>query len=406
MIGRLLRFGLPLLGALASSVAAAQAPLLSPGDVVLNSLAGNYRIDPKVPSAAPLSALLGTLTLAPDGAVYLLHDEEVFRVDLATGAETPVTPFGPTWGPFESFLMGTDGNFYLLSQGTVGGLYRVDPAVGVTEKLASRLACLIDCNRTLASGLAVAPDGGFFLTLSGNTTGDPGYVLHIDALGGLIRIVSQGGLLETPEEVVVDADGSLLMPDRRARAILRVDPVSGAQSIVAQGGKLLLPYHLARGDNGKLYVSELSSAGFIVGGHQVVEVDPATGLQRILMRPIEGRDVFVVPGIPAPPACADGLDNDEDRRSDFPRDRGCTGPHDGTEQPPCADGLDNDGDGLIDFGADPGCGGVDPKSQEAPQCSDLRDNDGDGWYDYPEDPECASPADNAEHYLSRRLRSR
>jgi hypothetical protein len=338
--------------------------------------------------------------------VYGLRDDEVYRLDLATGAETPVTPFGPTLGHFESFLMGADDSFYKLTSGSSGGLYRVDPAVGVTEMLASRLACLIHCTQTRASGIAVAPDGGFFLTLLGYFADSPGYVLHIDASGGLIRIVSQGGLLEKPDEVVVDVDGSLLIPDSRARAILRVDPVSGAQSIVAQGGKLLIPSHLARGDNGRLYVSELSSAGFIVGGSQVVEVDPATGLQRILMRPIDGGDLFVVPGIPAPPACADGLDNDGDRRADHPRDRGCTGPHDGTEQPPCADGLDNDGDGLIDFGEDPGCDDDGPKAQEAPQCSDARDNDGDGWYDHPEDPECASPADNAEHWLSRRLRRR
>jgi hypothetical protein len=387
-------------------MASAQEPLLATGDLLVSTWAGEYRIDPKVPSATLSSAPLGTLTVAPDGAVYQLRDDVVSLVDLATGDETPVTPFGPIWGGFQSFVVGSDGSFYALTSGTSGGLYRVDPAVGVTEKLASRLACLVDCQHAWASGIAVAPDGGFFLTLEGYFEGDPGYVLHIDTSGNLIRIVSRAGSLMRPAEVVVDADGSLLIPDSRARAILRVDPVSGEQSIVAQGGKLLSPFHLARGDNGKLYLSELSSSGFVVGGSQVVEVDPATGLQRILMRPVDVGDVFVAPGMPAPPACADDLDNDGDRRADYGRDRGCTGPHDGTEQPVCADGLDNDGDGLIDYAEDPGCESDGPKSQEAPQCNDGRDNDGDGWYDYPEDPECASPADNAEHWLPKKLRPR
>jgi len=109
------------------------------------------------------------------------------------------------------------------------------------------------------------------------------------------------------------------------------------------------------------------------------------------------RGLAVVPGIPAPPDCRDGIDNDGDRRVDFARDPGCSNPSDGTEQPPCTDGIDNDGDGLVDFGADPGCESTAPSGQENPQCSDRYDNDGDGLYDHPEDPECLAPSDNTEH---------
>jgi hypothetical protein len=129
-----------------------------------------------------------------------------------------------------------------------------------------------------------------------------------------------------------------------------------------------------------------------------VEIDPATGTQRILARPVSVRAIAVVPGVPAPPACMDRRDNDGDRRVDFGRDRGCTSPNDGTEEVACADGFDNDGDGLVDHGEDPGCGGVGPRHQEAPQCSDHFDNDGDGLYDHPEDPECLAAHDNTEHW--------
>ena len=126
--------------------------------------------------------------------------------------------------------------------------------------------------------------------------------------------------------------------------------------MVSQGGKLLSLYDIGVSASGKIYVSELDSAGFIVGGSQVVEIDPATGVQRIIVRPVSVRGIAVVPGTPAPPACRDGQDNDGDRRVDFPRDPGCTSPSDGTEQVACADGIDNDSDGLGRSGGPGLCG--------------------------------------------------
>lgn len=64
----------------------------------------------------------------------------------------------------------------------------------------------------------------------------------------------------------------------------------------------------------------------------------------------------IVPGgrlegfvVTLPPACDDGLDNDDDGFVDFPVDPGCPTAYSNTERPACDDGRDNDGDGLIDF---------------------------------------------------------
>ena len=68
--------------------------------------------------------------------------------------------------------------------------------------------------------------------------------------------------------------------------------------------------------------------------------------------------------ITPPPACSDGVDNDNDGGIDFDPvtfanpgnkttppsgtgDPGCLFPAWGTERPPCQDGIDNDGDGKI-----------------------------------------------------------
>jgi hypothetical protein len=54
------------------------------------------------------------------------------------------------------------------------------------------------------------------------------------------------------------------------------------------------------------------------------------------------------------PACANGVDDDNDGFVDFPADPGCESLNSYTESPQCNDNRDNDDDGLIDM-ADPGC---------------------------------------------------
>ncbi|HEY5920740.1 MAG TPA: hypothetical protein VIV11_03675, partial [Kofleriaceae bacterium] len=61
-----------------------------------------------------------------------------------------------------------------------------------------------------------------------------------------------------------------------------------------------------------------------------------------------------------PALCSDGLDNDNDMKTDYPNDPGCIDSADDTEANPailpvCADGMDNDTDTLTDFPADYGC---------------------------------------------------
>jgi hypothetical protein len=69
--------------------------------------------------------------------------------------------------------------------------------------------------------------------------------------------------------------------------------------------------------------------------------------------------------------------------------------------PQCSDGVDNDQDGKTDFPADPGCSSVTDESESPdpprrPQCSDGMDNDQDGKADIPADPGCSSATDDSE----------
>ena len=87
--------------------------------------------------------------------------------------------------------------------------------------------------------------------------------------------------------------------------------------------------------------------------------------------------------------CQNGIDDDNDDRTDHPADPGCTSPqdhfeNDNIQERQCANGLDDDDDGLIDIN-DPGCAetgrnGNDEASIQ-PACGDGLDNDNDGLID-------------------------
>ena len=109
------------------------------------------------------------------------------------------------------------------------------------------------------------------------------------------------------------------------------------------------------------------------------------------------------------PVCANNIDDDGDRLTDFPAEPGCTNAIDPTEADPspvslCANGVDDDMDGKLDYPADPGCRSaadtseVDPTA--LPDCGDTSDNDGDGKTSYPADPGCIAASDPREQNVA------
>jgi hypothetical protein len=86
-------------------------------------------------------------------------------------------------------------------------------------------------------------------------------------------------------------------------------------------------------------------------GDYYLFVDGATGAA--------GAFVLTANIIPRP-ECRNGRDDDDDGRTDYPAEPGCTEPDDTTELDPdvppvCSDDDDNDGDGLVDYPLDAGC---------------------------------------------------
>lgn len=109
------------------------------------------------------------------------------------------------------------------------------------------------------------------------------------ALKEISRNGSQGDLFRHPYDIVVAADGSLLVADMGAYAtptdrtpdgrIIRVDPVTGQQSLVTSGNLLVDPAGLALAPDGLIYVVENVGT---TGQPGVVSVNPATGAQTLV----------------------------------------------------------------------------------------------------------------------------
>jgi hypothetical protein len=98
------------------------------------------------------------------------------------------------------------------------------------------------------------------------------------------------------------------------------------------------------------------------GSHAVhaIAVDGQEATLGALQRanPITGPVASVEIVVPAPPACANGVDDDGDSLADFPADPGCKNAFGMTENPQCSNGLDDDGDLAIDYPADAKCRGA------------------------------------------------
>ena len=107
---------------------------------------------------------------------------------------------------------------------------------------------------------------------------DPGSTPQITQINrdGSIRIISSGGLLQTPRGIGVDGNGDIVVVDQSALLLLRVDPITGSQSIVSSGGFFDSPSQFAIEASGQIVVADTHQ------GYGLIRVDPVTGGQTVV----------------------------------------------------------------------------------------------------------------------------
>lgn len=114
----------------------------------------------------------------------------------------------------------------------------------------------------------------------------PESVVRVDPAAATATIVSQDGLLHDIDGIGIAADGALLAADHGtafgvAPSIVRIDATTGAQTVVTSGGSLLRPIDVVADGASDLLVLDTGSGS----GAQLIRVNVATGAQSVVVAP-------------------------------------------------------------------------------------------------------------------------
>lgn len=263
------------------------------------------------------------LSLTAHGQVFYcdsgsaLYGGSVFKVSV--GAPSLITSGNKLTQPLDITVTAT-GSLIVSDQGK---LVRVDPATGTQSVIVQSYNVLgapfgIACDSVgdvlAANGrsiLRVNPNGKIrMVTYGGDVTlpvdvaiAEDGYlyVIDLDFPPAIVRVhpkngnqlvVSQGGLLRSPQGIAVQGDYAFVTdiatPDGNfgSGRVLRVNIMTGTQSTLTTGGLLVGPVGITIEPDGLLvadpYVINQDSADLYDGG--IVRIDPNTGQQTLIVR--------------------------------------------------------------------------------------------------------------------------
>ena len=162
----------------------------------------------------------------------------VMRVNPANGEHRAVAPgvnfFLPTGVALDAAVN------VIIAEADIAGLdsrlHRVDHGVG---------ASILAINKpqgAIYSGVTIDRDGNILVVDTPNHS--PQGVLRFHPVTGAPTTVSEGQKLVSPIGIAVEANGPILVADRR-NGIIRIDPASGAQTTVSAGGSFSTPIGVA-----------------------------------------------------------------------------------------------------------------------------------------------------------------
>ncbi len=250
--------------------------------------------------AAPAAAA------AAAGDVYLADQSAgpggsgaIFRVDLATGAATPLTIGPPLQNPAD-MIFDRDGTLVVADDGAEA-IFRIDPLTGVVAEVA-RGGELAD-----PWGVAFGPDDRLFVTDVG--FGSPEAIIFrinvTDNPGAKIQY-STGSPLVDPVGIARESENAFLVADLNGvtgatdGVIHRVDAAVRGAPVrqVAAGTPLVDPWGISIGPDGGVMIAD---ANAFLGAGGLLSLDPKTGkVTPVASGPLytEPVDLTPVPGGP------------------------------------------------------------------------------------------------------------
>lgn len=189
------------------------------------------------------------------------------------GAIVEVEPGG--FHSFESLVLDEDGTLLAIAwdeDAVRGGIVRIDPDSAAIDPIST--GGLLH----FARGVALEEAGTILV-------GDDDAGIVRVALDGSQSLLSSGGWIEDPQDLAVEADGSILVVDSLMDVVLRVDPITGEQTVLSSGGSFHNPSGLAIEADGSILVADETCCAEpggdpFPGG--IFRVDPVSGEQSLV----------------------------------------------------------------------------------------------------------------------------
>lgn len=320
--------------------------------------------------------------LAPDD-LLAIGNGTLGRVDGASGEVTVLAPYLQAAG----VALGNDAALYVIEN--IGVLFDRIVRLALGDGAVTEVGPTSE-----ASPMALNAAGTMFY-------GGGDKLFAVDPVTGDETVVTQAGALTGVADIVVEPSGLLIVASDDK--LVRVDPANGQETVIwsvpssgsilgmdfdTNGDLILVTWRIL--EDPKVWRMDLPGAG--------APVELATSLGSVF-GPIavepdnsfliaDDAGVFRFPGGADPPSLVLATRDPLGLLAQVEPPQGLPGP------PECSNGLDDDGDGLVDHPDDPGCFKA-TSTKEAPQCSDGVDNDADGDVDLA-DAQCNSAADDRE----------
>jgi Beta-propeller repeat len=273
---------------------------LKSGDILATYLGADLplliRVDPVTGDQAVVVLRGGVnserpgLAFAPDGKILLARSDlgvpsAVERLDVSSDPPTlGVVSTGGFFSEACDVAIEHSGNILVADADSVdflGAIIRVDPTTGA-QSVVSGGGGFLD-----PVSMALEPNGSILVADDLAAT-----LFRVDPLLGTQEVVSAGGLFQFPgpgeialngdilyvAEGIADESGSILKG-----AIVSVNPQTGEQQLVSDGGFLNLPDDISVEANGNLLIlDELANTPPGIPRGAIIRVDPNTGQQTIV----------------------------------------------------------------------------------------------------------------------------
>jgi streptogramin lyase len=160
---------------------------------------------------------------------------------------------------------------------------RLDPGDLLVTDINSRTVVLIDPSGTQfalsSSNLIQSPEGLVVEAQGTIVVKDKGSgLIRVNPTDGSQTLVSPASNFAAEEaqtySLGVEANGSILVPDA-TNGLIRVNPITGATSVLSAGAPMVYPRGVAVGSDGMIYVADLS--GYKGQPGRLIRVHPGTG---------------------------------------------------------------------------------------------------------------------------------